>query len=322
MNTIHICKTKTSDEYDPSTHPAYRQLLMELQGQEDTLSDARKSIYARTDTIVRQQGTDFILPLYKNIFGLYLCDVKVNGTPCRFIIDSGAQLSSIRHDAMKRLNIEQTSGSVEIGSAAGTRKLLNGCVLNSFTFGTSIYEHLPVLCLDKDDFSLQFGTVDIFQFDGILGWDILRDYDFEFDTIARQFKVLKNRFKFRYQNMVSGMFPIFLVQDHAGNLLKMGFDSGSRRSWFSQATANRLQYKKNGEIQAIGFGVHGAEKMDLVLYDKVSFSVFKATVTIRNLMSGNCKIMPDISCDGVFGNEIFKNRRIRIINSKGMVLLV
>lgn len=322
MNTFHTCKTKTTIEHDPSTHQDYQKVLDELHRQQDTLASARHDLSPHASMRMVQKGTEFSLPLYKNIFGLYLCDVYVNETLCRFVIDTGAQLSSIRYDAMKRLNIMPSSGSVEIGSAVGTRKQLKGCVLQSFRFGDALYEQLPVLCLDKNDFSLQFGGIDIFMFDGILGWDILKDYDFEFDTIAKQFKVLKNRYKFQYQNMVSGMFPIFLVKDGYGNLLKMGFDSGSRRSWLSASSAERFHYPKSGEVQAIGFGVHGAEKMNLILYEKTVFSLFKATITIRNLMSGNCNILPDIECDGVFGNEIFKNRRIRIINSKGMVLLV
>lgn len=323
MNTFHVCKTKTTSECNPSTHSSYKAFLDELNHQSDTLKIAQKELSQTSHDVVFSQATDeFTLPLYHHIIGLYLCDVKVNGHSCRFIIDTGAQLSSIRYDAMKRIGIKQSTGKIEIGSALGTKKDLNGCVLDKFEFGSSQFEALPVLCLDKDDFSLQLGNIEIFNFDGILGWDILRNFDFEIDTIAKKLKIMKNRFKFNYQNMVSGMFPIFLVKDDLGNLLKLGFDSGSRRSWISKETAERYQYPMNGEVKAMGFGVHGMEHMHLQLYSKVNFHLFKASITIHNLMSGNCHILPDIQCDGVLGNEIFKNRRIRIINSKGIVLLV
>lgn len=323
MYTMHSSKTKTCEEYDPRTHVQYQLFLKELQQQMDTLTIARKELsQSEIEVKIRQEELEFSLPLYRNIFGLYLCDVKVNNTPCRFIIDTGAQISSLRYDKMKRLNIEPTNGKIEIGAASGTHKELHGCVLDSFVFGSMTYEHLPVLCLDKDDFSMRFGEIDIIQFDGILGWDILRNLDFELDNVSKQIKVLKNKFKFSYQNMVSGMFPIFLVKDEYGNLLKMGFDSGSKRSWFSKESAERLKYPMSGTIQAMGFGVHGVESMQLALYSKGEFYVFKAHIAIHNIMSGNCNILPDIVVDGVFGNEIFKNRRIRIINSKGMVLLV
>lgn len=319
---MHSCKTKTCEEFDPSTHPLYETYKDELLKQNDTLTIARKELSQSNEKVImHKEAMEFTLPLYHNLFGLYLCDVMVNGNKCQFIIDTGAQISSITHRTMKRLAIPSTKGFVDIGSAVGTRKKLSGCVLEAFDFGSVHYESLPMLCLDKDDFSLRFGAIDIFNFDGILGWDILRDFDFEIDTIAKKMKVMKNRFKFNYQNMVSGMFPIFLVEDDRGNLLKLGFDSGSRRSWISKDTAQRLRYEKSGEVRAMGFGVHGMEQMQLELYKKIEIRVFKACVTIHNLMDGNCNILPDIACDGVLGNEIFKNRRIRIINSKGVVLL-
>lgn len=322
MSILHYCKTRTRAECDPSRHPLYERYRGELLHQKDTLEEAQRRLADHSLNIIfHKPHEDFSLPLYKNVFGLYLCDVDVNGVACRFVIDTGAQLSSIRYDMMVRLGISNSNGSIEVGAASGTRKKLKGCVLRSLAFGQAAYENVPVLCLDKHDFSLRFADVDIFRFDGILGWDILRNFDFELDTVAMQLKFMKNRFRFAYENMVSGLFPIFLAEDERGNLLKMGFDSGSKHSWFSMESAERLRYVEHGEITAVGFGVHGAEKMHLHLYKDMRFSLYRADIHIHNMMSGNCNILPEIVCDGVFGNEIFRNRRIRLINSKGMVLL-
>lgn len=38
-------------------------------------------------------------------------------------------------------------------------------------------------------------------------------------------------------------------------------------------------------------------------------------------MTGRVRLFDDFAFDGVFGNEIFRKRRIRILNSANMVLL-
>ncbi|EFP61975.1 hypothetical protein HMPREF0983_01476 [Erysipelotrichaceae bacterium 3_1_53] len=71
----------------------------------------------------------------------------------------------------------------------------------------------------------------------------------------------------------------------------------------------------------MGFGVHGLEKMDLKIVKEWTLFVDKAEITLKDTMTGRVDLFEHFTFDGVFGNEIFKRRRIRIINSAGMVLL-
>lgn len=323
MLNFHRCKTTTTKEYDPSTHSDYKNTLHLLRRSQSSLPSARYQLLNRESCLKKTvYEEEFHLPMQRNIFGLFTVQVYVNGIRCTFIVDTGAQISGIKHSLMEKLRIPFTEGGIDIGSVSGMQKKLKGVCIQKFRFGEILYEHLPMLCLDKDDFSLKMGEIDLFSFDGILGWDILSELDFEMDDIGKQFKVMKNKFRFSYQNMVGTSFPVFIVKDQMDQLLMYGFDSGSKRSWINIEAAISYGYQLSGEMQAVGFGVHGLEKLDLQIIKEVELSLFKANIKLKDIMSGNCNIDPALPYDGVLGNEIFRNRRIRIINSKGIVLLV
>lgn len=113
-----------------------------------------------------------------------------------------------------------------------------------------------------------------------------------------------------------------LVQDGKGNLLTMGFDSGARYGWMSQQAMKQYGYELSEETSAMGFGVHGLEEMKIRLIKEMTLYLDRACITFQGVHTGRTNIFPNISLDGILGNEIFRNRRIRIVNSKEMVLLV
>ena len=180
---------------------------------------------------------------------------------------------------------------------------------------------MAMIALDSSDFSLRFGNIDLFGFDGILGWDILHQLDFELDDVAKQFIVLKNRFRIPYPNMLKGSFPCFLVKRADQEISLFGFDSGSRGSWIGDQAIQEHALTVVHEGSAMGFGVHGLERMDLKIIKQWTLYLDKAEITLKDTMTGRVRLFDDFAFDGVFGNEIFRKRRIRILNSANMVLL-
>ncbi len=159
------------------------------------------------------------------------------------------------------------------------------------------------------------------RMDGIIGWDILSTLDFEMDDISKLFIVMKNRYRFDYCNLIKGMFPIMILLDENSDMHLFGMDSGATVSWLNEASALEAKRKVVNEITAVGIGVHGAEQLNLKVFEGCEYRLFKAKIKITNINTGRTDVLPGLQLDGVLGNEIFRNRRIRFINSKGMVLL-
>lgn len=263
----------------------------------------------------------FDLPMKRNLFGLYSICVYINHHPCTCIIDTGAQVSGIKAHKAKEFGIRNTNGHLNIGSIGGTQKELAGLCADEFQVGAISFRQLPMIALGENDFSLRFANKELLGFDGILGWDVLSQLDFELDDVAHVFKCVKNRFRFDHPNMIMGSFPVFLVRQQDHRIAVFGFDSGSKTSWIGKNAVEQFQYRTSGDVRGVGFGVHGMETMDVTMVSDVTYRLDRASIRLKQTMTGRTDIFPHFRFDGVFGNEIFHNRRIRLVNSCAMVLI-
>ena len=177
------------------------------------------------------------------------------------------------------------------------------------------------IVLDQQQFSVRLLNVDLLRFDGILGWDLLRTMDFELDTIAGQMKVQKNRFRLDRPNLIPCSFPTLLLRETDGSVSLFGIDTGARQGWLGEGYIRRRGLQVLNSMRVVGFGVHGREEFETQIAKSVTLHLDRARITMEGCMSALVDILPDITYDGVLGNEVFAGRRIRFVNSAGMVLL-
>ncbi len=287
------------------------------------LQYAQESITQSTyNEDVRIFQEEFTLPMKRNLLGLLSIPVYVNHVLCHFILDTGAQISGIRTKCAKKIGIHKADGELGVGSVGGSENVMPGCIAEQLQIGGLEYHQKPMIILNDDTMSLRFGNVDLLSFDGIIGWDILSKLDFEMDDIAKKFKVLKNKFRFPCQNIIPGSFPTFLCVDEKNKLRIFGFDSGSKVSWIAEELILEKNLNVIYEGHAMGFGVHGTEKLPIKIVDRLYLHLDRANIVLKDTMSGRCNLFDGFRYDGVLGNQIFKGRRIRIVNSKNVVLLV
>ena len=311
---MHRCKTRTCPPVfiDNKTYDNLQNKILTptfLNG----CKQAQEAILQKPYVVERRLFQEtFSIPMKRNLFGLLAIPVEVNQISCTFLLDTGAQISGLRSSCVKKVEAMTAIGRIGIGSIGGKEKALSGCIVKQLRMGALQYHHMPMVILDEKDFAMRFGNIDLMGFDGIIGWDVLSQLDFEMDDIAKQFKVVKNKFRF----------PVFLCQKKNQEIALFGFDSGSKVSWLSDKFIEKEQLQIICEGHAMGFGVHGFEKLPMKIVEQLQVTLDRGAITLKDTMSGRCDLFNGFTFDGVFGNEIFKGRRIRLINSKQVVLLV
>lgn len=321
---MHRCKTRTCPPVfiDNKTYDNLQNKILTptfLNG----CKQAQEAILQKPYVVERRLFQEtFSIPMKRNLFGLLAIPVEVNQISCTFLLDTGAQISGLRSSCVKKVEAMTAIGRIGIGSVGGKEKALSGCIVKQLRMGALQYHHMPMVILDEKDFAMRFGNIDLMGFDGIIGWDVLSQLDFEMDDIAKQFKVVKNKFRFPCRNMIMGSFPVFLCQKKNQEVALFGFDSGSKVSWLSDKFIEKEQLQIICEGHAMGFGVHGFEKLPMKIVEQLQVTLDRGAITLKDTMSGRCDLFNGFTFDGVFGNEIFKGRRIRLINSKQVVLLV
>lgn len=264
---------------------------------------------------------DFALPIRKNASHLYTMEVKINQRPCHFIIDTGAQISLLKQECANQLKLTKTKGSLMIKSAQGKQKPMQAVIVDTLDMKGRVYHNLPLLIMkDFESFSSVFKHP-FFYFDGILGWDILRNLDFEIDDQKKLFKSIKNKFVIEDHNMIAGSFLSVLVKSQNKNTLCFGFDTGAYRSWINEDIIKIEGYKCLQKSKQVTYGVHGLEtKHQSVIYEALLY-LDKAKITLHHPRTGLVQLFSHFSYAGILGNEVFKNRRIRFINSENRILL-
>lgn len=322
MFLLRQCKTTTtketvlSEEAIAETRAQMReQVAMYTQNRiyHDINYDVNKIFYTL-------EKKSFQLPMKRSLTGLYMVPVKIAGKKYRFVLDSGAQISGVRQEILEAVNADRLSSELSIASIGGTKKKMTAYVLEDFQIGSLTLFQFPIISLQPPRISLT--NKGFYLFDGIIGWDILSQLDFEIDDVAKVWKVLENRYSFAYPNMVKALFPLLLVKDQKGNLLKMGLDTGARCGWVNKKKMMEYGYSLSENVEMYGYGVHGLEEMSIQLIKELDLYLYKAHIHLSNVHTGETDIFANLPLDGILGNEIFRNRRIRFINSKEMILLV
>lgn len=319
MHIFHTCHIKTETETVIPNNMEYQNLIKKV-----AQADAMTSLKAARIQLVgedqaarisrRQSLSEFRIPMKRTLLGLYTIEVIVNHHKLRFILDTGAQISGIMAHNAKQCGLIKSTGTMQVSSVGGKQEQMHGWIAETIQLGALELFQYPLITLDKI-------YVPFMKMDGIIGWDILSTLDFELDDIAKQCRILKNRYRFQYCNFIQSTFPVMILMDDEKQMHLFGMDSGATTSWVNETIALANQHQVVGEIKAFGLGVHGLEEMHLKVFEGCVYHLFKARITIRNINTGRTDVLPGLQLDGILGNEIFKGRRIRFINSKGMVLL-
>lgn len=315
------CKITTMKRFSINK-TQYETILNEIKNSNfmNALQDSKKCFKLKGERQI--SISEFELPLKKNISNLYTIPVMIENKKYQFLIDTGAQISAIRKPLLDKIKVINANHQVDIGSIGGTTSKLNTYYIPKMQLGGITYFNTSVVLLDDHQFQLKIGFIDLINFDGIIGWDILSQLDFEIDDIEKKFKVLNNQYRFKEKNMILGGFPLFLCEDKSGKILKMGFDSGAQVSWLGKHYMNTYGSKHIRKATAIGFGVHGKEKIEIEVLDDCQMTLDKGQIELQDVMSGIVDLYHGFQFDGVLGNEIFRNRRIRILNSCERVLFL
>lgn len=259
----------------------------------------------------------FSLPMKRNLFRLLEIKGKINQHKVTLLIDTGAQISAMRCSLFEKLNLKAYP-PLEIGSFGGSKIDLETVVVEEFAFGKMKVLNHPMIVLGEDTLQMKIGPLNLIHFDAILGWDILSRIDFELDDIAHQFKVIENTYRFKYPNFIKGSFP-FMIGRRQNELVKLGIDTGSYYSWISKDYMETNQMEKM-EIETLSYGVHGKEKNASQMALHYDVLLDRGYIVLSELIQGPCQIFSHFKYDAVLGNEIFKGRRIRFLNSASMVL--
>ncbi|OCN04351.1 hypothetical protein A4S06_11475 [Erysipelotrichaceae bacterium MTC7] len=265
--------------------------------------------------IVKHTPT-FTMKMKQDKVGLYVCQVVVQGTSLSLLIDTGAQCSVLFESTLSKVKVKEIDHTMEMGSFGGKREKAKSVVAKQVFFGTVEITNQPFIIIDDKHFRLPLIGINMMDFDGILGWDVLSHLDFELDDVNKTFSLITSTETFPIQNFIPAAFPTLIVMDSNQRASVFGFDSGARESWLGESYIEMSELGIITNIKPLSMGVHGMERVETKLVDYLQLYLYDTRMVFDKIITGPVNIIENLELSGVLGNRIFKGRKLQIYSSK------
>lgn len=271
---------------------------------------------------LEKKDKDQVVKLKKHIFNMITCDLEINNNIMTVMIDTGAEVSVLTDRALKSINVKlNPEERVGVGSSNGTKNEMLVALVSKISIGDTDIINLPVLSINEKQLSFSILGYKLFKVDGILGWDVLSQLDFEIDYKKLELKIVQNKGKNSIPNLVKSSFPVMLLTDKCGEIRTFGLDTGARKSWINEKLIKNAELiiRKNKK-QKIS-GVHGKEIGMVSIVKKYEVMLKDTSISFENINTGYTKFLNNYEFDGVLGADVLKDSIIKVINSKGIIML-
>ena len=206
------------DEYYfwPGHHQRYLQLADSLHITTDFYGSAK--LLAQQLPVQYQLQTDSLeIPVRLKHKSHPVIEVRINGQTCRLLVDTGAQRTLLSRRLIKRLGtkklVELTISNYDGKHVAGSLLILDSLILGSLTI-----KNLPVIET----------RLPLLGIDGLLGWDVLRQFAVTIDYAKQRFSLRHSNNKPTSDaNLLGGSRPMLLIRGPSGNQLNVMLDTGA-----------------------------------------------------------------------------------------------
>jgi predicted aspartyl protease len=186
------------------------------------------SFYGSAKLLVQQLPTQYLLqtdslelPIRLRHKSHPVIEVQINGQTCRLVIDTGAQRTLLSRRFAKRLGAKKLA-EINLNNYDGRNVPGSLLIVDSLILGSLTIKHLPVF-----EAGLSFPSID-----GLLGWDVLRQFSITIDYANQRFSLRRSIHKPKSDaNLLGGSRPMLLTRGSSGNQLNVMLDTGANNEF-------------------------------------------------------------------------------------------
>ena len=260
-----------------------------------------------------------VIPIkFKN--GVPFIKIKINGKYYYFIIDTGLDKTLLGKNIATKNNVVYDSKEDTIKGIDGTATTFSG-VLSKLDLGQIKISNFPIYVINRNDaIKAKFLFITFFQSDGIIGWDLLQNFDFTIDYKNKQLILRKPIEKnIERRNLFWYKVPIVKFYSENNYPLLFFFDSGSSLSYFNPQIISLILGIDTNKLKKSSQRLHGVnEFVKMRFYKYPDFQCYTIAADGINYLSANKILLQDIwsenssiNLDGKLGSDWFKDKAIR-----------
>lgn len=256
--------------------------------------------------------------------GTPLVPVRIAGKEYHFWLDTGSSLTMLASDVARDLNIQPlVKDTLEIVTSTGRVKA-QPILIPQLQIGPLLVENAPSMIVDETMMQMREPESIMLskevKIDGIIGFDIIRQLDIEFDygesTIRLRDPAISRPDENR--NMFWVGLPVIRMSSEDGIPLHFGLDTGAQVTFVTETLLDKLQLTPSRvESRRVG-GLGGEISMRAPVMPDVRLMVRGFPIIFRGAAVRAPVYQVLASLDGVLGGDIWNSGIVRIDMTNGV----
>ena len=269
--------------------------------------------FAEDKSVLKLDATSIRTPLVEGFVG---------GRKLRFWIDTGAGFTILNSEIAKALGIHPLAPPLQITTATTATVPASPAILPVLRVGSITVENHPVLIVDSKELQVEsfWGLARIFDIQGMLGWNFIRNIDIEFN-VRDQRVVLRNPGDFRRsdRNLFWLGSPYFAARSESGAEILFGIDTGAAITYFTPRYTESVGVHLDAERQIVIQGVGGARQETIRTVKTTSFVLNGKKLYFADVVIRSPPWRRIVLADGILGADILSSGVLRLNWPKGRI---
>lgn len=265
------------------------------------------------------------LPLRITSVGTPLVKVRINGKEYEFWLDTGSSMTVLSSDVASDANVLPLSpDTLNVRTFAGLAPV-RPAVVKQMEIGSIVIANSPAMVMDASLMRLRTNAegspwAALFV-DGIIGWDIIRQFDMVMDyenrTVMLQRPANLGTNGTASQNLTWVGKPLVQVRTKLGEILHFTLDTGAQASFVNASTLEKVGASTTmSDTRVFGIAKTGQATHRVVPF--LTLDVAGKLLRLERVIA----YVPDASSlvksDGILGSDIAQFGRIRIDATNGL----
>jgi len=268
------------------------------------------------------------LPLLITPLGTPAVRVSINGKDYQFWLDTGSSMTVVSSRVATDANVPIVSAdTLRIRTFEGTAPVKAASV-RRLEIGPIIFDNTPTIVMDAGLMRVKSTSEGVtgqgVRVDGIIGWDIIRQFDVVLDyhtgTIIFRKPEHLGVIGTEFQNLTWVGKPLVQVRTKPGGTFEFSLDTGAQATLLNGSTLDKLETATTTYGGRV-FGIAKTGGQTKRIVPKLTLSVGGKLVRLESVLVYGPAYSDLINCDGILGSDVAQFGKIRIDATNGVFSL-
>jgi hypothetical protein len=268
------------------------------------------------------------LPLVITLTGAPAVQVRINGKDYEFWLDTGSSMTVLSSTVALEAGIPFVSAdTLRIRTFEGTAPV-KAAILRRLEIGPIAFTNTPAIVMDAALMRLKSTSEGItgrgVSIDGIIGWDIIRQFDVVLDYRAGTIVFKKPEhlgiIGTEFQNLTWAGKPLVQVRTKPGGTFQFSLDTGAQATLLNGSILDKLGVVATTYGGRV-FGIAKTGGQTKRVVPNLTLNVGGSSVRLERILVYGPAYSGLINCDGILGSDVGRFGRIRIDATNGLFSL-